>query len=168
MLSVRLRTKNERSTGLRGVGRNDLRPFRPKNLLVFGTPTECISERVRGLQPSASVIPRTLSEMHSVGVPHSQIFRPKGPKIVASYAPEPCRSFVFGPKPYAQHPFDFELAPSTTISGAVWRPPHKREAATKSDSRPVCGYCLWLLFVATVCGYCLWLLFVAPRNVPHL
>ena len=25
----------------------------------------------------------------------------------------------------------------------------------------VCGYCLWLLFVATVCGYCLWLLFVA-------
>ena len=40
----------------------------------------------------------------------------------------------------------------------------------------VCGYCLWLLFVATVwllfvatvCGYCLWLLFVAPRNVPHL
>ena len=24
----------------------------------------------------------------------------------------------------------------------------------------VCGYCLWLLFVATVCGYCLWLLFV--------
>ena len=25
----------------------------------------------------------------------------------------------------------------------------------------VCGCCLWLLFVATVCGYCLWLLFVA-------
>ena len=25
----------------------------------------------------------------------------------------------------------------------------------------VCGYCLWLLFVATVCGCCLWLLFVA-------
>ena len=57
-----------------------------------------------------------------------QNFGAKGPKIVASYAPEPCRSFVFGPKPYAQHPFDFELAPSTTISGAVWRPPHKRES----------------------------------------
>ena len=119
VLSVRLRTKNGRSTGLRGVGRNDHRPFRPKNLLVFGTPTESISERVRGLQPSASVIPRTLSEMDSVGVPHSQIFRPKRSMIVASYAPEPCRSSVFGPKPYAQHPFDFELAPSTTISGAV-------------------------------------------------
>ena len=98
--------------------------------------------------------------MDFVGVPHSQIFRPKGSMIVASYGSEPSRSFVFGPKPYAQHPFDFELAPSTTISGAVWRPPHKRDA-TKSDSRPVCGYCLWLLFVATVCGYCLWLLFVA-------
>ena len=46
--------------------------------------------------------------------------------IIASYGSKPSRSFVFGPKPYAQHPFDFELAPSTTISG-VWRPPHKRE-----------------------------------------
>ena len=32
VLSVRLRTKNERSTGLRGVRRNDLRPFSPKIL----------------------------------------------------------------------------------------------------------------------------------------
>ena len=30
VLSVRLRTKNERSTGLRGVRRNDHRPFSPK------------------------------------------------------------------------------------------------------------------------------------------
>ena len=46
-------------------------------------------------------------------------FGAKRPMIVASLAPEPCRSFVFGPRLYAQHPFDFELAPSTTISGAV-------------------------------------------------
>ena len=46
-------------------------------------------------------------------------FGAKRPMIVASLAPEPCRSFVFGPRLYAQHPFGFELAPSTTISGAV-------------------------------------------------
>ena len=39
-------------------------------------------------------------------------FRAKRPMIVASHAPEPCRSFVFGPKPYAQHPFEIESAPS--------------------------------------------------------
>ena len=118
--------------------------------------------------------------MDSVGVPHSQIFRPKGSMIVASYGSEPSRSFVFGPKPYAQHPFDFELAPSTTISGVGG---HRRRERLQRKAIPglfvatvcgylatvcgyclwltVCGYCLWLLFVATVCGYCLWLLFVA-------
>ena len=35
VLSVRLRTKNERSTGLRGVRRNDLRPFSPKIFLAI-------------------------------------------------------------------------------------------------------------------------------------
>ena len=58
----------------------------------------------------------------SVGVSHSQIFRPKGSMIVACYGSEPSRSFVFGPKPHAQHPFDFQSASSTTIS---WRPPHR-------------------------------------------
>ena len=49
--------QNEISRGLRAAGRNDHRPFWPKKL-VFVTPTESVSERVRGLQPSASVIPR--------------------------------------------------------------------------------------------------------------
>ena len=39
-------------------------------------------------------------------------FRAKMPMIVASPASESCRFFVFGSKPYAQHPFDFESAPS--------------------------------------------------------
>ena len=100
--------------------------------------------------------------------------------IVAFYGSELSRSFVFGPKPYAQHPFDFELAPSTTISGAVWRPLQRpqRKAISPSCLWPLFVVfvatvlwllfvvtCLWLLFVATVlcycCGYCLWLLFVA-------
>ena len=41
-----------------------------------------------------------------------KIFRANGPMIVASLASEPCRSFVFGPRPYAKHPFDSESAPS--------------------------------------------------------
>ena len=62
---------------------------------------------------------REREKVHNRRAPIARkIFRAKGPKIVASYAPKPCRSFVFGPKPYAQHPFDFELAPSTTISGS--------------------------------------------------
>ena len=32
--------------------------------------------------------------------------------IVASYGSEPSRSFVFGPKPYAQHPFDSNQLPT--------------------------------------------------------
>ena len=102
-----------------GRGRNDHRPFRPKNLLERGTPTESISERVRGLQPSASVISGLSQKRILLEFLTRKFFRPKRSMIVASYAPQPCRSSVFGPKPYAQHPFDFELAPSTTISGAV-------------------------------------------------
>ena len=79
VLSVRLRTKNERSRGLRAVGRNDHRPFRPKNLLVFGTPTESISERVREITEVEGWSPRTVSEMDSVGVPNtSKFFSLKG------------------------------------------------------------------------------------------
>ena len=47
--------------------------------------------------------------------------------IVASQASEPCRSFVFGSKPYAKHPFDFEPAPSWTIYSRAKGHPHKRE-----------------------------------------
>ena len=38
-------------------------------------------------------------------------FGAKRPMIVASLAPEPCRSFDFGPRLYAQHPFEIESAP---------------------------------------------------------
>ena len=72
-----------------------------------------------------------------------KIFRPEGSMIVACCS-KPSLSFLVRSRTLKTL--------SISISGAVWRPPHKREAATKSDSRPVCD----LLFVATVCGYCLW------------
>ena len=50
------------------------------------------------------------------------------PMIVASHGPEPCRSFVFGPRLYAQHPFDFESAPLWTIDCGANTPLHKRES----------------------------------------
>ena len=53
--------------------------------------------------------------------------------IVASQAPEPCRFFVFGPKPYAKHPCVFGSGSSWTIFCRAKGHPHKREAASKSE-----------------------------------
>ena len=123
---LRLRTKNERSTGLRGVRRNDLRPISPKIFLAIGARrlwTFSLLSLSHSTHSAHSLAPlprslRSLRELvrsarvHNRRAPIGSVlnFRAKGPKIVASYAPEPCRSFVFGPKPkpYAQHPFDFE------------------------------------------------------------
>ena len=76
------------------------------------------SERVRGARKS------TIVELRLRG----KFFRAKGPKIVASYVPEPCRSFVFGPKPYAQHLFDFESGGRRIRESAVDKRPPQCQA----------------------------------------
>ena len=138
------------------------------------------SERVRGLQPSASVTPRTFSDGFCWSSSH--IFRPKGSMIVACYG-SALSIFRFWSEAVDSHSFDFESAPRVRsleqFEGHRIRERPQGKAIPGVFVATVCGYCLatvcgcclwlllfvgyclWLLFVATVCGYCLWLLFVA-------
>ena len=118
----RTRPKTEESAGLRGLGHNDLRPFGRENLLIK-TPTQCSSEtgESAGLQPSASVSPRTLPSQNCIVLEFltPKFSRPNGRRSLCPRPLSPADSSVLGQVRTPKHPSSFESALSTTISGRV-------------------------------------------------